>query len=159
MANTADIYHLEDQKNARAMVANAITPPHTTEYGSGNGGGGNMEARVAKLEATIEHIASDVTDIKTEARQISTNVSSLKTDVELIKYDIGTLRTKNEEFSNELKELERKIDAIGTSVNSFKTTMKVSASVLSAAIVVFGVIAGPYLEKIVTILNGMALKN
>ena len=42
---------------------------------SGNGGGG-LEARIAKLEAAVEHIQSDVSDIKTGLRQIRGDMRS-----------------------------------------------------------------------------------
>ena len=37
----------------------------------GDGGGGNMEARITKLEADVGHIQTDVADIKADLRQLS----------------------------------------------------------------------------------------
>jgi hypothetical protein len=34
------------------------------------GGGGDMEARIAKLEAHVEHIQSDIIEIKTDLRGV-----------------------------------------------------------------------------------------
>ncbi len=39
---------------------------------SSGGGGNDMEARVAKLESDVEHIRTDVSDIKVELRTFKT---------------------------------------------------------------------------------------
>ncbi len=36
--------------------------------GPGDSGGNNVEARIAKLEATVEHIQSDMRDVKEDVR-------------------------------------------------------------------------------------------
>jgi hypothetical protein len=36
----------------------------------GGGGGGGMEARLAKLEAAVEHIQSDIRDVKVDLREV-----------------------------------------------------------------------------------------
>jgi hypothetical protein len=35
-----------------------------------SGGGGNMEARVAKLESDVEYIKADISDIKADIREM-----------------------------------------------------------------------------------------
>lgn len=43
---------------------------YTSEYGSGNGGGDDMQARVAKLESDVEHIKTSLKEIKDDVREI-----------------------------------------------------------------------------------------
>jgi hypothetical protein len=38
--------------------------------GSGDGGYGGLEARIAKVESSIEHIQRDLADIKTDVREL-----------------------------------------------------------------------------------------
>lgn len=45
-------------------------PHYQTNSSGGSRGGGNMEARIAKLEATTEHIQTDITGLKNDAREI-----------------------------------------------------------------------------------------
>jgi len=40
------------------------------QSGGGNGTGGGMEARVAKLESDVDYIKRDVAEIKTDVREI-----------------------------------------------------------------------------------------
>lgn len=51
------------------------------EAGSGNGGGGNMEARVAKLESDAEYIKRDIHEIKESLKDIR---SDAKTDFRML---------------------------------------------------------------------------
>ncbi len=41
-------------------------------------GGDGMEARIAKLEANVEHIQSDITDIKTDVRTGRDKIDEIK---------------------------------------------------------------------------------
>ncbi|MBY7926306.1 hemolysin XhlA family protein [Vibrio fluvialis] len=43
---------------------------------SGNGGGDGLEARVAKLESSVEYIQRDIADIKTDIKEIRHNQRS-----------------------------------------------------------------------------------
>jgi uncharacterized protein YoxC len=40
-----------------------------------------MEERVAKLEANVEHIRSDVSDIKTDVRRLNDKIDGVKKDL------------------------------------------------------------------------------
>lgn len=53
----------------------------SSDYGSGNGGGGNMEARVAKLESDAEYIKRDIHEIKERLKDIR---SDAKTDFRML---------------------------------------------------------------------------
>jgi hypothetical protein len=55
-------------------------PRDPFDNGGSGGDDGGMEARVAKLEATVEHIQRDLTDIKQDVREIR---SSMSTDFRL----------------------------------------------------------------------------
>lgn len=130
-----------------------------TGGGNGGGGGSKMEARVAKLESDVEHIASYTTDIKMNLRKTSSDVSDLKTELALTKRDTSDIKANTDANKAEFEALTTRMKGVEDSINSFKTTVKVGVGVISAAVVVFGVIAGPYLAKIAEIINSLALKN
>lgn len=46
---------------------------HTLSTGGGGGTSGGMEARVAKLEATLEHIGREMSDVKADVRTLRDN--------------------------------------------------------------------------------------
>jgi len=134
--------------------------PFTGLKKGGNGGGDDMlEARVAKLEANVEHIASDTNEIKLNLRVTSSDVAELKTDTALSKRDIADIKADTNSLKQDFITMNAQVSGLNSSINSFKTTIKVSAWVISAAVVVLGAIAGPYLAKIASILNELALKS
>jgi hypothetical protein len=45
------------------------------------GGGGHVEERLSRLEATIEHIQSDVSDIRTDLRRTNDKVDAIRSDM------------------------------------------------------------------------------
>lgn len=50
------------------------------DHGSGGDGyNGDMEARVAKLEAGIEYIQRDISELKGELRTVNTAITSIRT--------------------------------------------------------------------------------
>jgi len=71
-----------------------INPTPRYKGDSSGGGGGNMEARIAKLEATTEHIQSDATEIKLDARESSKesrkSIEGIRSDMRIdFKWTIG----------------------------------------------------------------------
>jgi hypothetical protein len=55
----------------------SIVDRSSSSGGSGGGNGGTgMDARVAKVEATIEHIQSDTSDIKENIRDLRRNATN-----------------------------------------------------------------------------------
>jgi hypothetical protein len=50
------------QEKLDSLDGDARSPP--------SGGGGNLEARLAKLESDVGHILSDIKDVKTDLREI-----------------------------------------------------------------------------------------
>ena len=65
--------HPTFEAKLRDVVFDALgsAAPHVfSAGGSGGGDSTGLEPRIAKLEATTEHIQSDVKDIKTDVREI-----------------------------------------------------------------------------------------
>ena len=54
------------------------TFPARTQHSGGGGGGDNMEARLAKLEANMEHVQSECADIKADVRSVRDKVDDVK---------------------------------------------------------------------------------
>jgi hypothetical protein len=54
--------------------------PTTTQY-SGDGGGGGMEARLAKLEADVGHIKIDCSDVKSDIRIANNKIDDIKDSI------------------------------------------------------------------------------
>lgn len=54
---------------------------HQQKLADGGGGGDNrhMEARVAKLESTVEFIQRDIADIKTDVKDVRRDITSIRT--------------------------------------------------------------------------------
>lgn len=52
-------------------------PPIAKRGGGGNNGG--MEARIAKLEATVEHINRDLSEIKADLKDARRDITSIRT--------------------------------------------------------------------------------
>lgn len=44
--------------------------PKALKFGSGGGTSDGMEARLAKVEATLEHVGREIADVKTEVRSL-----------------------------------------------------------------------------------------
>lgn len=62
-------------------VDNPITEHHDLSHGDGNGGGDDMQARVAKLESDVEHIKNSLKEIKEDVREIKRDA---RTDFRLL---------------------------------------------------------------------------
>ncbi|HGH4644008.1 hypothetical protein [uncultured Enterobacter sp.] len=60
--------------NAKLAAANDTGLEN--RYGSGNGGGDDMQGRVAKLESDVEHIKNALKDIKEDIREIKRDARS-----------------------------------------------------------------------------------
>lgn len=63
------------ETQARADAAERALKAH-----GGDGGGEDMEARVAKVEAAVEHIQLTLTDIKTDIREMRGGFIAVATD-------------------------------------------------------------------------------
>jgi hypothetical protein len=60
----ADLYQKVEELQAQARSRGSEPPS--------SGGGGSLEARIAKVEASVEHIERDVTEIKADLRRLLT---------------------------------------------------------------------------------------
>ncbi len=61
-----------------ARIANEYFNVHTLNngYDGGNGGDGDMQARVAKLESDVEHMKNTLKEIKDDVREIKRDARS-----------------------------------------------------------------------------------
>ncbi len=74
--------------NLRAVDAKYMTDMGGQSMQGGDGGGGSMESRVAKLESDVSHIKADITDMKSDIRVSMSDISEIKKDVALISQKI-----------------------------------------------------------------------
>lgn len=63
------------------VVRNRFKPLINDDLSMSNGGGGDMEARVAKLESDVEYIKRDISEIKSDIKDIKTDA---KTDFRIL---------------------------------------------------------------------------
>lgn len=89
----------------------AINGNLTGQHG-GDGGGGDMESRVAKLESDVEHIKTTLIDIKADMKSVKADVGTLKTDLSVIKSNYVTTT-----------DLQKEIGVVKTDVQNLKTEM------------------------------------
>jgi hypothetical protein len=77
-----------------------------------------MEERVAKLEANVEHIRSDVSDIKTDVRRLNDKIDGVNRDLS------GKLDAINKDLSGKIdgvyKDLSGKIDTVIQAIADLK---------------------------------------
>ena len=62
-------------------LRSTLSIPATTQHSGSDGGGGNMEARIAKLESDVEYIKRDIGEIKTDVKEAR---NDLKVDFRLL---------------------------------------------------------------------------
>jgi len=81
-ADVKETRQLLDRLKAQVPLPNTGGPPAPPIAASGNGGdNGGMEARVAKLEASVDYIQREISELKTEVRGIR---SDARTDFRLL---------------------------------------------------------------------------
>lgn len=59
------------------------------QHGGGNGGGGDMQSRVAKLESDVSFIRRDVDELKTDIKSIDRNMTIALEKLNAIKESIA----------------------------------------------------------------------
>lgn len=69
-------------------VANEDFNVHTLKHGNGNGGGDDMQSRVAKLESDIEYIKRDIAETKSDIKSIDSRLSKIETGISSAKTTI-----------------------------------------------------------------------
>lgn len=75
MSNDSNVVQMRGKGN----TGGSRTPP----------GGGDMEARVAKLESHIEYMRRDIADLKADAKGIGSDVSGLKVSAKSAEITLG----------------------------------------------------------------------
>ncbi|WP_340617462.1 hypothetical protein [Xenorhabdus entomophaga] len=60
------------------------------DHTGGNGGGGDMEARVAKLESDIAYIKTTMNDMKSDLKTVTGDVSAMNTKIAVIESNYAT---------------------------------------------------------------------
>ncbi|OTA16539.1 hypothetical protein Xbed_03466 [Xenorhabdus beddingii] len=65
-----------------------------------DGGGGDMESRVARLESDVEHIKTTMNDMKSDLKSVTNDVGVMKTDVALILQKMDSLSSTVESKAN-----------------------------------------------------------
>ncbi|ASM53655.1 hypothetical protein PNIG_a1505 [Pseudoalteromonas nigrifaciens] len=76
-SNIVDIDFMGDNKNSKK---------------SGNGGGGDMETRIAKLESDVDYIKRDISEIKGELKVHSGEFKSLRTEIFELKLSLSSFK-------------------------------------------------------------------
>lgn len=97
---------------------------------NGSGGGGDMEARVAKLES----------------------------DVEYIKRDIGEIKENIKEIKSDQKSLDKRVGDVEQEIKTFKTVVKATGAIVSIIFVACAAVFGTYVNKILDAINGIVLQ-
>lgn len=65
-----------------------VTWGNWPQHGNGNGGGDDMQSRVAKLEADVEYIKRDISEIKSDVKAIDSRLTKIETGIGSIKTTI-----------------------------------------------------------------------
>ncbi|MGK3142089.1 hypothetical protein [Pantoea sp. C2G6] len=68
-------------EEATKTKSSVISFPELPRPTHSNGGGGDMESRIAKLESDVNHIQNDIKDIKSDVREIKKDA---KTDFRIL---------------------------------------------------------------------------
>ncbi|HHJ4165385.1 TPA: hemolysin XhlA [Raoultella ornithinolytica] len=67
------------------------SPPsnrHTEKHDGGNGGGDDMQVRVAKLESDVEYIKRDIAEVKIDIKSIDSRLSTIEASISSAKTTI-----------------------------------------------------------------------
>lgn len=65
------------------------------DFGDGNGGGGMLEARVAKLESDVGYIRRDIDELKTDVKSVDRNMIMVLERLESIKESLDKKPSSN----------------------------------------------------------------
>ncbi|MEY0600041.1 hypothetical protein AB7340_20295 [Providencia alcalifaciens] len=89
--------------------------PNGRGFSGGGSGGGNMESRVARLEASVENIQSNMSDAKSDIRVLTSDVSDIKTT-------LAVLVQKIDGVTNSISDIKTSIAEVKGSVSSLPTS-------------------------------------
>lgn len=107
-------------------------------YGGGNGGGDDMHARVAKLEADVENIKVNLSEARSDIRELISTASTTKTDVSTI---LQKLVVIDEKINGKAGK-----DFVDSQVSSLKVWM-LGILLLSIAMPVITLLINLYMKK------------
>lgn len=132
------VYDIDDARHKKKKSSTDESSINGYDGGNGRGGGGMLEARVAKLEADVENIKINLAEARTDIRELTKNSSSTKTDVSTI---LQKLVDIDEKLSNKAGK-----DFVDVKVGSLKIWM-LGILLLSVAMPVISFLLNLYLKK------------
>ncbi|MDI3246913.1 MULTISPECIES: hypothetical protein [Pseudoalteromonas] len=112
-----------------AKITHLSTVSANMRNKSGNGGGGDMETRIAKLESDVEYIKNDILDIKTELRGHSEDFKAIRSDMN------SEFKSVRSEIHNEFKSVRSEIGGVKKDL----TDIKVMIPQLQVKMLIWGV--------------------
>lgn len=119
-------------------LADRDTSPHYNDHDGGDGGGGMLEVRVAKLEANVEDIKANLAEARSDIRGLVSTTSATKTDVSTI---LQKLVDIDEKLTNKAGK-----DFVDSKVSSLKAWM-LGILLLSIAMPVITLLVNLYMKK------------
>lgn len=84
MPQTAEVINLIPGTQAVSLESSPANT-HTNKYGGGDGGGDDMQGRVARLEADVEYIKRDIAEVKSDIKLIDSRLTTIETGIGSIK--------------------------------------------------------------------------
>jgi hypothetical protein len=84
------VHHIEDYRQAAGLG----TVPARLKSGGGGGTSDGIEPRVAKLEASVEHIQKDIAEIKIDMREFRTGIGALNVSTGTLTERVSHLPSK-----------------------------------------------------------------
>ncbi|HFG4793923.1 TPA: hypothetical protein ACIVHZ_005000 [Salmonella enterica subsp. enterica serovar Thompson] len=85
MSSNNTVIQLYPNQDISRTIGHQLADDAYSTHGGGNGGGGAMlEARVAKLEADVENIKTNLAEARSDIRELNKNYASIKTDVSVL---------------------------------------------------------------------------
>lgn len=103
--------------------------------GGATGMSGSMEPRIARLEATLEHVQGDVAALKTDMRDVRDRLGLLapmRDDVATLKTEVGSLRASTADVRERLARLEERVSHLPTKDQFYRTIWFAGAAIVSA---------------------------
>ena len=82
MPQTAEVIDIiPGVRSTPAPLESSPSNRHTKDFGGGNGGGEDLQTRVAKLESDFEYIKRDIAEVKSDIKSIESRLSAIETGI------------------------------------------------------------------------------
>lgn len=132
--------HLYSVSFDRNVVEQIATNPHNLFKDGGSSGGGDdmLEARVAKLEADVENIKTNLAETRMDVRELTKSTSSIRTDVSTM---LQKLVDIDEKLSSKVSK-----DFVEVKIGNLKSWM-LGILLLSIAMPVITLLVNLYMKK------------